>query len=209
MKRQAAPERGAVAEGHRRDSHGLGAHSGDNLSDTCEACSRQAHASGCANPAFSSIWTDPKHAMRDTKNVRGVQMLVRTKQTNGGPIIIQSDQVVYLRQISTTATGVVVGAKGFSEFAISVDDTVEGLVQAMSGAARQTNGSTVAINNRHIRYARGEGEATVFVLGSRGGEEFAVSVDIGLDAAVEALESDAPPAPVEAAAEHTPEEQPA
>jgi hypothetical protein len=120
-------------------------------------------------------------------------MLIKATQTNGGPVIVQTEQIIYLRKITDTATGVVMGSKGFSEFAISVDLTIPELLAHATDCTFvtgcQTGGDTVAINGRHIRYARPEGSATVFVLGSKGGEEFAVSIDRDLEDATSALET--------------------
>lgn len=112
-------------------------------------------------------------------------MLIRTTQTGGGPVAIQSEQVLYLRQITPDTTGVVMGARGFNEFAISVDSTLDAFVARMPAGSMirgvQTGGGPVAVNNRHIRYVRSEGPATIFVLGAKGGEEFAISLDMAMD----------------------------
>jgi hypothetical protein len=112
-------------------------------------------------------------------------MLIRTQQTNGGPVAVQTNQIVYLRQITPQATGVVLGAKGFNEFAISVDLPLESLLAQITDQrfirSIQTGGGPVAVNCRHIRYARSENGATVVVLGARGGDEFAISMDMPLE----------------------------
>lgn len=109
-------------------------------------------------------------------------MLIRTNQTGGGPVAVQTEQILYLRQITGNTTGVVMGARGFNEFAISVDNTLDALVGRMPAGSMirgvQTGGGPVAVNGRHIRYIRSEGAATIFVLGAKGGEEFAISLDI-------------------------------
>jgi hypothetical protein len=112
-------------------------------------------------------------------------MLIKTNQTGGGPVAIQTEQILYLRQITPETTGVVMGARGFNEFAISVDHTLDGLVSALPQGSLirgvQTGGGPVALNSRHIRYVRSEPPATIFVLGAKGGEEFAISLDIGFE----------------------------
>jgi hypothetical protein len=112
-------------------------------------------------------------------------VLIRTNQTDGGPVAIQSEQILYLRQITPKTVGVVMGARGFNEFAISVDMTLDLLVASLPAHSMiygiQTGGGPVAVNKRHIRYVRSEDPATIFVLGAKGGEEFALSLDLALD----------------------------